>query len=362
MDINNLLRHAAKVGASDLHLSAGFPPLLRIDGILKKTDAPVLSGRDVNKMLASILNGEQEIYLNENKEIDFAYEIPSVGRFRTNVFLQFRGKAAAFRIIPSKIMTLEDICANDGVYQLARMKRGLILVTGPTGSGKSTTLAAVIDLINHERKEHILTIEDPIEYVHKGINCLINQREIGEHSNSFAIALRSALREDPDVILVGEMRDLETIALAVTAAETGHLVLGTLHTSSAPETMDRVIDVFPGDQQNQIRSVFANSIAGVIAQKLIPKKGAKGRIAVMEVMIATPAVRNLIRERKTHQMNTAIQTSVDIGMQTMDQSLMNLLNEGQVELEVAKEYALEKKPFEAWKGSTRNILHTSAEL
>lgn len=362
MDIKSLLKQAMDIGASDLHISAGFPPLLRIDGVLKRTDASVLSANEIEKILSSLLTGEQEVHLNENKEIDFAYEIPKVGRFRTNIYTQQRGKAAAFRMIPSKIMTLEDLNAPPGVYTFARMKKGLVLVTGPTGSGKSTTLAAVIDLINNERKEHILTIEDPIEYIHKGINCLINQREIGEHSKSFSVALRSALREDPDVILVGEMRDLETVALAVTAAETGHLVFATLHTSSASETVDRVIDVFPSDQQNQIRSVFANSLAGVIAQKLLPKKGPKGRIAGMEIMIATSAIRNLIRERKTHQMSTAIQTSVDFGMQTMDQSLMNLLNDGYIELKVAKEHAFEKKAFDAWKGVTRNILHKGMEL
>ena len=362
MDIKNLLKHASNIRASDLHLSVGFPPLLRIDGVLRKTDAPVLSMQDVEEMLQSILSVEQKKEFEKNKEMDFAYEYTGVGRFRVNLFTQMRGLAGAFRIIPSTIMTLEDIQAPKGAYSLARMEKGLVLVTGPTGSGKSTTLAAVIDMINRERKEHIITIEDPIEYVHKGINCLINQREIGHHSHSFAQALRSSLREDPDVILVGEMRDLETIALAITAAETGHLVFGTLHTSSAPETVDRVIDVFPSDQQNQIRAVFANSIEGVIAQKLIPKEEGKGRIAAMEVMIATSAIRNLIRERKTHQMGTAIQTSTDGGMQSMDQSLMNLLNEGDINVTIAKEYAIEKKPFEAWKGSTRDILHKSGDL
>ena len=356
------LKHASNIHASDLHLSVGFPPLLRIDGVLRKTDASVLSKQDVEKMLYSILSAEQKKEFEKNKEMDFAYELTGSGRFRVNIFNQMRGLAGAFRIIPSNIMTLEDIRAPKGVYSLARKKKGLVLVTGPTGSGKSTTLAAIIDLINRERKEHIITIEDPIEYVHTGINCLINQREIGHHSHSFAHALRSSLREDPDVILVGEMRDLETIALAITAAETGHLVFGTLHTSSAPETVDRVIDVFPSDQQNQIRAVFANSIEGVIAQKLILKGAGKGRIAAMEVMIATSAIRNLIRERKTHQMGTAVQTSTDSGMQSMDQSLMGLLNDGRINVTIAKEYALEKQPFESWKGSTRDILQKSREL
>ena len=356
MDIIQLLKNAVSLGASDLHISAGFPPLLRLRGQLKKTDLPALSAKDVSEMVRSIMSEHLIREFDKYGEVDFAYEIPNVGRFRTNVFQQMRGDAAALRVIPTKIMTLEDLNASEGVYTIANLKKGLILVTGPTGSGKSTTLAAVINYINRERKDHILTIEDPIEYVHKGINCLINQREIGSHSNSFANALRSALREDPDVILVGEMRDLETISLAVTAAETGHLVLATLHTSSAPETVDRVIDVFPSDQQNQIRSVFSNSLEGVIAQKLVPSKTKLGRVAVMEVMIASNAIRNLIRERKTHQMHTAIQTSVGEGMRTLDQSLMELLNNEIIEINEAKEFAIDKRPFENWKGRTRNIL------
>ena len=362
MDINNLLKNAVNLGASDLHISVGFPPIMRIDGLLKKTDAPALTKDDIESMINDVLTVEQKKLLKENKEIDLAYEISKVGRFRTNIFYEMKGTAAAFRIIPQKIMTLEEMDAPDGVYKLVNKKKGLVLVTGPTGSGKSTTLAAMINYINHQRKEHIITIEDPIEYVHNGMNCLINQREIGAHSHSFAEALRSALREDPDVILVGEMRDLETIALAVTAAETGHLVLATLHTSSAPETVDRVIDVFSSDQQNQIRAVLSNSIEGVIAQKLVPKRSGKGRIAVMEIMIATSAIRNLIRERKAHQINTAIQTSTDSGMQSMDQSLMSFLNNGHIDLKIAKEYAIEKKPFEMWKGTTRDILHKSMDL
>lgn len=360
MDIQQLLKNAVNLGASDLHISAGYAPLMRLRGELRKTDMPPLSAKEVSEMVHSIMTEYQQREFDKHGEIDFAYEIPKVARFRTNVFQQERGEAAAFRVIPTKIITLEDVRAPEGVYTLAKMRKGLILVTGPTGSGKSTTLAAVINYINKERKEHILTIEDPIEYIHTGINCLINQREVGEHTNSFANALRSALREDPDVILVGEMRDLETIALAVTAAETGHLVLATLHTASAPETVDRVIDVFPADQQNQIRSVFSNALQGVIAQKLIPAKTKLGRAAIMEIMIASPAIRNLIRERKTHQMSSAIQTSTQGGMRTMDQALMENLNEGVIDIKEAMEYSIEKKAFENWKGKTRNILDRDA--
>jgi len=355
-DMKYLLRRAVELSASDLHLSAGYPPMVRVNGVLRRLEEKALNKAIIHKMLDSILTNGQRKEYHDELEIDFAYQLEKISRFRCNFFCQMRGEAAAFRIIPSKILTLEDIKAPKGVYEIARKKKGLVLVTGPTGSGKSTTLAAIIDLINKERKDHILTIEDPIEYVHTGKNCLINQREVGGHSKSFAKALRSALREDPDVILVGEMRDLETINLAVTAAETGHFVLGTLHTSSAPETVDRVIDVFPADQQNQIRSVFSNSLIGVITQKLLPTKDGKGRLAVMEVMIASPAIRNLIRERKTHQMHTAIQTATGEGMQTFDQGLMERLNEGRIDIEQAKEYAYEKKAFEQWEGKTRTIL------
>ncbi|MFC1564282.1 type IV pilus twitching motility protein PilT [candidate division KSB1 bacterium] len=361
MNLDKLLKYAVDMDASDLHLASGFPPILRIDGELKKIDLPVLEDAKLVKMFKSILTPEQEVKLSEKSEVDFAYEITGLSRFRANIYLQMQGVSAAFRVIPNTIRTLGDIGAPEGVYKMARLPKGLILVTGPTGSGKSTTLAAMINLINKENKKHILTIEDPIEYVHQGINCLINQRQVGIHSPSFASALRSALREDPDVILVGEMRDLETISLAVTAAETGHLVLGTLHTSSAPETVDRVIDVFPGDQQNQIRAMFSSTLQGVISQKLVVSKGKKGRTAVMEVLVASNAIRNLIRERKVHQMNTVIQTGADQGMQTMDQGLMNLLNENKIDKDTAITHAVEKKPFEEWKGTTRDILDRVSE-
>ncbi len=356
LNIKTLLKYADDINASDLHTTTGYKPIIRLDGSLKRTDLPVLSAKDVWQVIEAITTEEQFGHFEAEHELDFAYELPRIARFRCNCYMQMQGPAVAFRIIPANIMTLKDIGAPEGVYTLARMQKGLILVTGPTGSGKSTTLAAIINLINKERRDHVLTIEDPIEYVHKGINCMINQREIGIHSNSFASALRASLREDPDVILVGEMRDLETIALAITAAETGHLVLGTLHTSSAPESVDRVIDVFPSDQQNQIRAMFSSTLQGVISQKLIPKKGGKGRICGMEVLIASTAIRNLIRERKTHQMATILQTSSDIGMQTMDQGLMNLLNDNKIVKNEAMLHAQDKRQFEDWKPVTRDIL------
>ena len=362
LKISKLLQYAVEKDASDLHISAGYPPMVRIDGELRKIDVPVLNQEIVVEMIYEILTPAQKKQFEEWLEIDFAYELPGMGRFRSNVFRTINGFAATFRIIPNKIRTLQEIGAPEGVYNLTRLEKGLVLVTGPTGSGKSTTLAAMIYLINTEKKRHIITIEDPIEYVHNGINCLINQREVGSHSKSFAAALRSALREDPDVILVGEMRDLETISLAVTAAETGHLVLGTLHTGSAPETIDRVIDVFPPEQQNQIRAMFSSTLQGVIAQKLVLVKGNNGRTAVMEVMVASNAIRNLIRERKVHQISTVIQTSADIGMQTMDQALMNLLNNNKIDKNTAVVHALEKKPFEEWKGTARDILHREREI
>jgi len=356
LNIKKLLKYSSDLLASDLHISVGYPPVFRINGKLKKANAKVITEKDAENIVKTLLTEAQYAKFLQDKEIDFAYSDPQIGRFRVNIYRQMRGISAAFRVISNKIKTLEELPAPKAVYDLARRKNGLILVTGPTGSGKSTTLAAMINLINNERYEHIITIEDPIEYVHEGKNCLINQREIGAHSNSFANALRAALREDPDVILVGEMRDLETMNLAITAAETGHLVLGTLHTTSSPETVDRVIDVFPSDQQNQIRSVFSSVLQGVISQKLIMKKGNKERIACMEVMMASTGIRNLIRERKTHQINTVIQTSTEIGMQTMDQGLMKLLNNRKIEKDEAVVHAIQKKPFEEWKGVSRDII------
>jgi len=343
--LDQLLTFAAEREASDVHLSAGSPPILRIHGKLRRLENPPLSGSDLRNLFSEILTEKQQTRLNESLELDFAYAIPGVARFRTNLFYQLRGEAAAFRTIPDKVRTLQDLHAPKGIYTLSRAKKGIVLVTGPTGSGKSTTLAAMIDLINQERREHILTIEDPIEYVHKSKNCLINQRELGEHTQSFHNALKSALREDPDVILVGEMRDLETISLALTAAETGHLVFATLHTMSAAETVNRVVDVFPPEQQRQIRAMFANSVQGIVAQRLIPTADGRGRVAVHEIMIATSAVRNLIREEKSHQLHSAIQTGANYGMQTMDQALKNWLDRGKISHEEAVANATDANQF-----------------
>jgi len=286
-----------------------------------------------------LLDEEQKKFLYENKEIDFAYAIPGVARFRTNVYHQLRGMALAFRIIPEKIRSLKELDCPPGVYEMARRQEGLVLVTGPTGSGKSTTLAGMIDLIDTEKNLHIITVEDPIEYVYKGRNCLINQRELGSHTKSFLNALRAALREDPDVILIGEMRDLETISLALTAAETGHLVFATLHTNSAAETVNRVVDVFPAGQQDQIKAQFADSLLGIISQRLIPTLDGNGRVAAMEILFATPAAKNLIREGKSHQIPSVIQTGGQFGMQTMDQSLMKFVQERRISIDLAKLYA-----------------------
>ncbi|MFQ5706417.1 MAG: type IV pilus twitching motility protein PilT [bacterium] len=338
-DLDKLLTYAVQKEASDVHLSSGSPPILRIHGLLRRVEGSLITSEGLHAAFAEILTEKQRQTLAESHELDFAYEIPGVARFRTNLFVQLRGQSAAFRTIPERIRSLEELRAAKGIYQLCRESKGIVLVTGPTGSGKSTTLAAMIDLINQERREHILTIEDPIEYVHQNKNCLINQRELGQHTLSFANALRSALREDPDVILVGEMRDLETIALALTAAETGHLVFATLHTMSAAETVNRIVDVFPADQQSQIRAMFANAVQGIVAQRLLPTRDGKGRVAAYEIMIATSAVRNLIREKKSHQIYSSIQTGGIYNMQTMDQVLKRYLQQGLIAKEVALENA-----------------------
>ncbi|MCF6158462.1 MAG: type IV pilus twitching motility protein PilT [wastewater metagenome] len=324
MDILELLLFAKKEKASDIHISSGEPLMIRILGDIRKIDAPPLRSEEVHKILYDILNDQQRKLYEEHHELDFAIAFGDVGRFRVNAFLQQRGESIVFRTIPTTIPTLEQLHMPDIVRNLTKKEKGLILVTGPTGCGKSTTLAAMIDLINHEERCHILTIEDPIEFIHQSKNSLINQRELGPHTHSFANALKSALREDPDVILVGEMRDLETISLALTAAETGHLVFGTLHTSSAPKTVDRVIDVFPPEQQGQVRTMLSESIQAVITQQLIKRKDGNGRVAALEIMIGTPAVRNLIRENKIAQIPSSIQTGRQYGMQTMDQSLIEL--------------------------------------
>lgn len=344
-ELDKLLAFAAQKDASDIHLSAASPPILRIHGRLRRLENTPLSSDSLRTLFDEILTEKQKQTLKENLEIDFAYAVPGVARFRTNLFFQLRGEAAAFRTIPDRVRSLEELNVPQGIHAFCRLKQGMVLVTGPTGSGKSTTLAAMIDLINRERREHILTVEDPIEYVHRSKNCLINQRELGEHTHSFSNALRSALREDPDVILVGEMRDLETISLALTAAETGHLVFATLHTMSAAETVNRIVDVFPPEQQQQIRAMFANTVEGVVAQRLLPTKDGNGRVAVHEILSATAAVRNLIREEKTHQLHSAIQTGSAFGMQTMDQALKNYLDQGVISKDEAIANATDAKIF-----------------
>ncbi|HEY7163020.1 MAG TPA: type IV pilus twitching motility protein PilT [Candidatus Binatia bacterium] len=335
MDITQLLAFTTEQDASDFHLSTGEPPMLRIHGDLKKLDLPQLTREEVHNLVYDIMNDAQRKMFEQTHECDFSFELNSIGRFRVNVFLQRNGEAAVFRTIPTKILSLDRLEMPPILKQLCEKEKGLVLVTGPTGSGKSTTLAAMIDHLNNEFEGHILTIEDPIEFVHSSKKCLVNQRELGSHTYSFANALRAALREDPDVILVGEMRDLETIQLALTAAETGHLVFGTLHTSSAPKTVDRIIDVFPPVQQAQIRAQFAESIQAVITQTLLKKKSG-GRIAALEIMTGTTAVRNLIREAKIHQLPGTIQVSQKDGMQTMEMSLQGLVARGLVTVEEAR--------------------------
>jgi twitching motility protein PilT len=325
MDISEFLIFAVNNKASDLHLSAGEPPHVRIHGEMRKFETPVLGREEIHNMIYDILSDQQRKIYEEQLEIDFSFSLGEYGRFRVNVFKQNRGDAAVFRTIPGTIPTFESLGLPKVLIDLCRLEKGLVLVTGPTGSGKSTTLAAMVDLINTRLKGHIITIEDPIEFVHSSKSCLINQRELGPHTHTFANALRSALREDPDVMLIGEMRDLETISLALTAAETGHLVLGTLHTSGAPKTIDRIVDVFPGAQQNQVRSMLSESIQAIITQALFKHRDGKGRVAAFEIMTASPAVRNLIRENKIAQIPSAMQTSRQLGMQTMEASVKELL-------------------------------------
>ncbi len=325
-----LLREATEKGASDLHLSTGEPPMLRIHGDLVRTENPALTPEHVNALVNSIMNDRQRSQFSNEHEVDFACELPDKGRFRVNVFLHSRGPGAVLRTIPTQIPSLESLHMPAILKDLCTRERGLVLVTGPTGSGKSTTLAAMVDVINQTWDAHILTVEDPIEFVHPPKRCLVNQREVGPHTGSFTNALRSALREDPDVILIGEMRDLETISLALTAAETGHLVFGTLHTSSAPKTIDRIIDVFPAGQQAQIRTMLSESLEAVVAQTLVKKKGG-GRVAACEILVGVPAVRNLIREAKLHQIPSMMQTGQRVGMQTLDMALADLVKRGMIE-------------------------------
>ncbi|MCH8140076.1 MAG: type IV pilus twitching motility protein PilT [Proteobacteria bacterium] len=338
MDITELLAFSAKQGASDLHLSAGLPPMIRVDGDVRRINLPPLEHTEVHSLIYEIMNDKQRKDYEEFLETDFSFEVPGVARFRVNAFNQNRGAGAVFRTIPSKVLTMEDLEMGEVFRDIAMVPRGLVLVTGPTGSGKSTTLAAMVDFINDKRYDHILTIEDPIEFVHESKKCLVNQREVHRDTHGFNEALRSALREDPDIILVGELRDLETIRLALTAAETGHLVLGTLHTTSAAKTIDRVIDVFPAEEKSMVRSQLSESLQAVISQTLL-KRVNGGRVAAHEIMIGTPAIRNLIREDKVAQMYSAIQTSSAVGMVTLDQCLQDMVDKRVITREVAREKA-----------------------
>jgi len=335
MDITELLGFSVKQGASDLHLTAGMPPLIRVDGDIRKINIPAMEHKEVHSLIYEIMTDKQRKDYEEFLETDFSFEVPGLARFRVNAFNQNRGAAAVFRTIPSKVLTMEQLGMGPVFKQLSDLARGLVVVTGPTGSGKSTTLAAMVDYVNDSRYEHILTIEDPIEFVHESKKCLVNQREVHRDTHGFSEALRSALREDPDIILVGELRDLETIRLALTAAETGHLVFGTLHTTSAAKTIDRIIDVFPAAEKSMVRSMLSESLQAVISQALLKKTGG-GRIAAHEIMIGTPAIRNLIREDKVAQMYSAIQTGSSVGMKTLDQCLKELLQKGLITKEAAR--------------------------
>ena len=344
MDIAELLTFSVKNGASDLHLSAGLPPMIRVDGDMRKVNVPALDHKTVHGLVYDIMNDKQRKDYEEFLETDFSFEIPDLARFRVNAFNHNRGAGAVFRTIPSDILSLEDLGTPQIFKDIADTPRGLVLVTGPTGSGKSTTLAAMTDYINSMQYAHILTIEDPIEFVHQSKKCLLNQREVHRDTLGFNEALRSALREDPDIILVGEMRDLETIRLALTAAETGHLVFGTLHTTSAAKTIDRVIDVFPAAEKTMVRSMLSESLRAVIAQTLMKKVGG-GRIAAWEIMIGTPAIRNLIREDKVAQMYSSIQTGNAVGMTTLDQYLQDILSKGLITKQDARAKAANKETF-----------------
>lgn len=338
MDITELLAFSNKQGASDLHLSAGLPPMVRVDGDVRRINLPPMDHKAVHSLIYEIMNDKQRKDFEEFLETDFSFEVPGVARFRVNAFNHNRGAGAVFRTIPSKVLTMEDLGMGQVFRDISMIPRGICLVTGPTGSGKSTTLAAMLDYINDNKYEHILTIEDPIEFVHQSKKCLVNQREVHRDTLGFNEALRSALREDPDIILVGEMRDLETIRLALTAAETGHMVFGTLHTSSAAKTIDRIVDVFPAEEKSMVRSMLSESLQAVISQTLLKKVGG-GRVACHEIMRGTPAIRNLIREDKIAQMYSAIQTGGSIGMQTLDQGLQDLVARNLITRENAREKA-----------------------
>ncbi len=344
MDIAELLAFSVKNKASDLHLSAGLPPMIRVDGDVRRINIPALDHKQIHSLIYDIMSDKQRRDYEEFLEVDFSFEIPGLARFRVNAFNQNRGAGAVFRTIPSKVLTMEDLGMGEIFKKVSDVPRGLVLVTGPTGSGKSTTLAAMLDYLNNNKYHHILTVEDPIEFVHESKKCLVNQREVHRDTLGFNEALRSALREDPDIILVGEMRDLETIRLALTAAETGHLVFGTLHTTSAAKTIDRIVDVFPAEEKSMVRSMLSESLQAVISQTLLKKIGG-GRVAAHEIMIGTPAIRNLIREDKVAQMYSAIQTGGSLGMQTLDMCLKNLLAKGLISREAAREKAKIQENF-----------------
>lgn len=341
MELTELLAFARQNNSSDLHLSSGSPPLVRIDGSLQRLNVDALDSAAVETLVLPLLTESQRRHFDEHHEIDFSAQLPDGDRYRVNIFSQLRGLSAAFRVIADSIPTFEELGLPDVLKAIALRDRGLVLVTGPTGCGKSTTLATVIDYLNEHTHQHIISIEDPIEYIHHSKNCLVNQREVGLHTNAFGAALRVAMREDPDVIMVGEMRDLETVSLALTAAETGHLVFSTLHTSGAVKTLDRILDIFPADTKSQIRAMLSESLAAVVSQRLLPNKAGTGRSMALEIMIANPAIRNLVREQKIFQIPSIIQSSAAEGMITLDMSLADLIQKGAVSREEARKVAFD---------------------